>query len=448
MKNTTRSTIGILLAAIILTCLPQASSAQMSFEGDFRLRWYSDHFDEALDNRGTENYMRYLGRVRARAQINPKANFYTELTTWTENNPTSPARNIAGTGRMKFGVSQIFAELMEPDFLVFDLIRMRIGRQQFPIGKGLSQGESYYFYDKFDGGRLDISYRTNTLSLFGAITGQNVSESGLYPDPGSDQIYIARLSRPVFGQNLMGYYIYNKLRGQFNDSYIFGWGVSGDYMRNRLLYAVEFAHQKFHTLDGLPQKAGLGYMGNIAYRTSFGPFRSVKIETRYAAYQGDDETTEKIEMFSPLYPSFFWGSRRGYVSGGIGGDYPYDGRNLSGTRLWFTRFYVIPTAIPKLRIQLQYLMSAEYTDNVDYNPIDTLTGLPMTDYNSMDDEFSIKFYYNLSKQTQMQIRFARNYPNGDDADVNRSSPPDYRDYSWSEDRVSQTRYMAELSVKF
>lgn len=415
--------------AFLVVCGSVSQAAQFDVDGDFRLRWYSDQFSESMDDRGDENYMRYLGHIRAKARVNPKTQFYTELITWTENNTEVPARNIAGTGRMNWGISQIFAELVEPNFLVFDLVRARVGRQQFPIGEGLSQGESSYYSDKFDAIRFDMSYRAYVLSVFGSITGQNLSASGLYPDPGSDQLYIARLSRAFGDHTLMGYYIYNKLRNDFDDSYVVGGGLSGNFMKTRLTYFGEVAFQDYHTLEGLPERGGMGYMLGASYRWVMGPFKSVKVETKYAAYQGDDASTDKVEIFSPLYPSFYWGSRRGYVDGGIGGDYPFDGRNPEGSRLWYSRFYVVPGKIPQMRIQLQYVMINEYVDN--------------DGYNTMEDEFSIKVYYQLSPSTQLQFRFARNFPNGDDYDLNESGT-----ISWSEDRVEQTRFMTELRVRF
>ena len=429
MKSKYNIFASIIILGLMLMPVKPTKAAQFDVDGDFRLRAYSDHFSEALDNRGTENYMRYLGRLRAKARVNPKAHFYTELITWTDNNPVSPARNIAGTGKMQYGLSQIFAELVEPNFLVFDLVRARVGRQQFPIGEGLSQGESANFFDRFDGVRLDMSRGPYVLSLFGAITGQNLSESGLYPDPGSDQLYIARLSRPIANQSVMAYYIYNKLRGDFNDSQILGGGMSGGFVSNRLTYFAEAAYQTFNTLDGIPDKGGMGYMGGVGYRWTMGPFKSVKVETRYAAYQGDDATTDKVEIFSPLYPSFYWGSRRGYVDGAIGGDFPWNGRNPEGSRLWYSRIYFIPSSLPQIMLQFQYVKIDEYVNN--------------DGYNSMDDEFAIKLYYQLSPQARMQFRFARNFPNGDDFDLNESGL-----ISWSEDRVKQTRFMTELQVKF
>nr|MBN2278076.1 hypothetical protein [candidate division Zixibacteria bacterium] len=430
MEKFSRIYIPIIVTLLLILGSSEEILAQVNFSGDFRLRAYSDHFYNDQDGRGNENYIRHLARIRAKIQANRNTFFYTELITWTQDNPLSPVRNISGTGRMQYGISQVFAEIMFPDLPFFDLVRLRAGRQQFPIGNGLSMGESYYFFDKFDGVRLDMAWQEYSLSLFGAITGQNVSASGLYPDPGSDQIYIARLSRPILNQDVMTYYIYNKLRGDFNDSYIWGGGASGDFMAGHLDYFVEGAGQWFNTLDGLPDKGGLGYMGGISYRWSWGPFHSIKAETRYAAYQGDDIDTPDIETFSPLYPSFFWGSRVGYVNGAIGGDFPYNGRNPEGSRILYTRLYVIPSKIPALRIQLQYLNVGEYVDN--------------DDYNSMDDEFSLMFYYELSKQARLQFRFARNIPNEyEDRDVNESGQ-----VSWSEDRISMSRFMTEIQVVF
>ncbi len=312
---------------------------------------------------------------------------------------------------------------------MFDLMRARIGRQQFPIGKGLSQGDSYYNFDRFDAIRFDFALRSYTLSTFSAITEQNLSATGLYPDPGSDQLHIVRLTRPIMKQEFMGYYIYNRLRGQFNDSYIIGGGFNGDAKKGRLTYFLEVAHQTFHTLDGLPEKGGIGYMGGISYRWTWGPFRSIKVETRYAAYQGDDASTEKVEQFSPLYPSFFWGSRVGYVDGAIGGDYPNTGHNLEGSRIWYTRIYFIHKNLPKLRVQLHYIKMEEYVNN--------------DNYNSFDDELSLNMYYQLSTQTQLQFRACRNFPNDDDYDLDGGGT-----ISWGEDRVEMTRFMMEFQVKF
>ena len=429
--NNIRYTILLALgAAMVLLTLSSVQAARTSLEGDFRLRAYNDRFTNDMDGRGDENYMRYLARIRSKVQVSPQTTFYAEFTSWIDNNPLSPTRNIAGTGKMQYGISQIFAELKQPNVLFVDLLRLRVGRQQFPIGEGLSLGESYYYFDRFDGAHLDLYISGYALSLFGAIVDQNLSTSGLYPDPGSEQLYVGRLSHGLFGHDVMGYAIYHKLKGQFNDSYVVGGGVNGERERGRLTYFVEGAYQRFNVLDGLPKKAGIGYMAGIGYRWNMGPFRSVKVETRYAAYQGDDSTTADIEMFSPLYPSFFWGNRVGYVSGSIGGDYPFNGRNPEGTRLWWTRAYVIPYRLPKLRIQAEYLYITEWVDN--------------DGYDSMDSEVALKFYYEISTGTRLELRFAHDFPNEDyDRDMNGNGA-----ISWAEDRVSVTRFMVGYTVNF
>jgi hypothetical protein len=136
-----------------------------------------------------------------------------------------------------------------------------------------------------------------------------------------------------------------------------------------------------------------------------------------------------VEIFSPEYPSFYWGSRAGYVDGAVGGDYPYDGHNYEGCRILYARAYVVPRQIPKMRLQLQYVAVSEYIDN--------------DNYNTMDDELALNLYYEVSPQARVQFRFAKNYPNGEDRDLNESGQT-----SWSEDRVGKTRFMTELEVKF
>ena len=290
-------------------------------------------------------------------------------------------------------------------------------------------GDSYYFVNEFDGVRVDLSLGNFTLSTLGAITGQNLSESGLYPDPGSDQIYATRLGFPLFDHDVILYHIYDKPRGIYNDNQILGAGLNGKKISGRLDYFIEAAYQEFNTLDGLPEKGGIGYMAGIGYRQPLWVFRSVKVETRYAAYQGDDAETRRVEQFSPSYPSFFWGNRTGYVDGLIGGVYPYDGRNLEGCRLWYSRIYFIPKWQPKLRLQFDYISVSEYVDN--------------DKYNTMDDEFSVKLYYELNRQARFHFRYSENYPNGEDFDVNKSGT-----LSWSEDRIYRRRYMLEFQVKF
>jgi hypothetical protein len=402
--------------------------AQFNVEGDFRVRWYSDSFPETRDKRDHENYMRYLSRLRAKTRVGQNTTFNAELVSLIDN-PGQPVRNIAGTGPMRFGVSQLYADYTEQNFLIFDVARFRVGRQQFPIGNGLSMGESYYYYDKFDGGRLDLAYNPFTLSLFGAVTGQNLSSSGLYPDPGSDQLYIARLASTVYEQDVMMYVIQQKLRGAFNDNTIFGGGASGGIYFRDLDYFVEAAVQDFHTAPGVPGKGGIGYMGGISYRWGMGPFRSIKVETRYAAYQGDDAKTRKIEQFSPPYPNFFWGNRVGYVNGDVGGDYPRNNQNLEGSRIWYSRIYFILRELPKFRLQLQYIKVNEYINN--------------DGYDTMDDEFSVRLYYSISNQSQVQLRYSRVIPNGNDKDKDGGGV-----ITTSEDRFFTNSYMMEWQIEF
>ena len=418
----------ITLYFCMILFLTVTTKAQFNIEGDFRVRWYTDKFHEALDNRGDETYMRYYGSLKGNVKASKNISFTTELLTIIQNQ-NNTVRNIVGTGPMSYTISQIYAELAQPNFSIFDMARIRVGRQPFGMGSGLSFGESYYFRDKFDGARIDLAYSPVTLTLFGAITGQNLSESGLYPEPGSDQIYAARLAGNVMDQNVMTYYILQRLRGSFNDNQIFGLGVTGDFLNARLDYFAEFAAQSFNTAPGLPEKGGIGYMGGVGYRWSWGPFSSVKVEARYAAYQGDDASTKKIEQFSPPYASFFWGDRNGYVNGEIGGDFPWRGRDLEGSRILYGRIYVIPRIFPDLRIQLQYLKMNEYIDN--------------DNYNSKDDEISLRLYYKLFNQSQLSLRYTHSFPNDEDKDVNNSGL-----LSSSEDRVAYSRIMLELRVVF
>ena len=170
-------------------------------------------------------------------------------------------------------------------------------------------------------------------------------------------------------------------------------------------------------------------MYGAAYRFSYGPFKSIKVESKYAAYQGDDKSTTKIEQFSPQYPSFFWGERTGYVNGEIGGDQPHANRNLEGCRIWYSRIYFVPYMFPKVRVQFQYTKVNEYVNN--------------DGYNSMDDEWAIKVYYSLTKNTQMQFRYGRVIPKDKDFDVNKSGS-----ISSTEDRVGMNRYMLDFQVSF
>jgi hypothetical protein len=414
--------------AFLLGMQPATVRAQFTVDGEFRTRWYSDRFGDALDKRGQENYIRYMGRIRAKAAIGTQASFFTEFITLTDN-PVAPVRNIAGTGAMRYGVSEIYAEITGMNFLVFDVARLRVGRQQFPIGNGLSLGESYN-PDKFDGARLEVARGLFTLGLFGAITGQNLSSSGLYPDPGSDQMYVARLGVNFVKQDLMAYAISHRLRGEFNDSYILGGGSSGSFLVDKLEYFGEFAYQKFNTAPGLQTRSGIGYMAGLGYQWTWWVFRSMKFETRYAAYQGDDASTpDKIEQFSPLHASFFWGARTGYVSGDIGGDFPNKTLNREGSRIWYSRFYVVPRALPRLRLQVQFVHVSEYVNN---------DGI-----NFMDDEFAFRAYYTISNQVQLQGRYSLVWPNDGDRDLDASGG-----ISSSEDRLTVRSLMMEIQVRF
>jgi hypothetical protein len=428
MKN--KNHFRCILIVFALTIVAQQLPAQLNVEGDFRIRWVSDNFTKALDDRAHENYISYLSRIRATGKVGRGTSFHTEVINMSDKRVESNigGTGLAGTGFLRWSISTIYAQLTEPNFLIFDVVRFRAGRQQFPIGNGLSLGESWYYIDKFDGGRIDLAYKILNLSLFGAITGQNLSATGLYPEPGSDQLYVARLGTEVLNQSVMSYFISHKLRGSYNDSYIFGLGSAGAVIKD-LDYSGEFAYQKFNTAPGLSTKAGIGYMGTASYRWAMGPFRVVKFETRYAAYQGDDAKTKKIEQFSPPYPSFFWGERTGYANGEIGGTFPYKTRNLEGVRIWYSRIYFTPKLFPDFRLQFQYLMVKEYNDN--------------DGYNTFDDEYSIRLYYTISKQSQLQFRFTQSLPNEADKDLSNNGI-----ISSSEDRTSRIRFMVEWQIKF
>lgn len=413
---------------IIIFLITIELKAQMNLEGDFRVRYYSDQFYNTMDNHGAENYFRFMGRLRGKMKAGNNIFFNTEIISLSDN-PFIAARNIQGTGKMKFGISQLYGDLLFPDFLVFDLARLRVGRQQFGIGNGLSFGDSYYYLDKFDGVRADFAYNQFSLTLFGAITGQNLSSSGLYPEPGSDEIYAAKLGANIEKHEVISYFILQRLRGLFNDNYIAGGGVNGSFLRDKLEYFGEFAYQKFNTLPGLPEKAGIGYMAGVSYIFPFSIFRSVKVEARFAAFQGDDATTEKIEQFSPAFPNLFWGDRTGYVNGEVGGDYPHKGLDLEGSRIFYGRIYFVPEFMPKIRLQFQYVLVRDYVNN------DGVT--------TKDDEFGVRLYYSLTKQTQLQFRFARTIPNAEDLDLNKSGV-----ITSIEDRYGVNRFMFEINMAF
>ena len=403
--------------------------AQFDVGGDFRLRWYNDIYSQTLDDRGRVNYTRMLARINTSYKASDMVKFNVEVMNLADTS-TSPARGISGTGPIHFAVSQLYAELKKADYLGFDMIRARAGRQQFSIGSGLTFGESYYYYDKFDGGRLDLSKDEFSLTLFGAIYGQDLSANGLWPQQSSDNIYAARLGAKFYDQEFMLYGILNRPRGDYNDSYITGGGLSGSFLADKLDYALEGAYQKFNNAPGGLDKAGIGYMGSLGYSFSVGPFRTIKVETKYAAMQGDDPNTTKIEQFSPAFPDFEFGERTGFVNGVIGGSYPHDDKYAQGSRIWYSRIYFVPNDLRRLRLQLQYTKVGPYVSRLD-------------NYNEFDNELQVKLYYTLNSMTQLQLRYERIIPNGADTDLNKNGT-----ISSTEDRNYLDSFMFEVRVKF
>ncbi|MCE1189483.1 MAG: hypothetical protein LWX56_10105 [Ignavibacteria bacterium] len=414
--------------ALVILCSVTPVQAQVTLDGEFRIRWYSDVYECTRDARDKENYMRVFARMHSLWKASDIASVNMEMATVTEN-PNSPTRNISGTGVYKYAITQLYAELNKTDYWGLDAIRLRAGRQQFQIGNGLVMGESNYYIDRFDGARVDLAYDKFTLTGFGAIYGQNVSASGLYPDPGSDQIYVVKAGAEVEKQELMAYYLVDKPRGDYNDYYILGGGVASSLMKGHLEYFGEFAYQKFNTPDGAPKKHGIGYMAGVAYRFAWGPFKSIKVETKYAAMQGDDSTTADQEIFSPQFPNFFWGERTGYANGVAGGDYPYHQKNLEGCRIWYSRIYFVPKIAPKVRLQFQYTNVNEYKNN--------------DGYNSMDDELAVKLYYTFSSNVQAQFRYGRVLAKDSDYDPQKTNV-----VTSSKDRYDMNRYMFDLQIQF
>ncbi len=403
--------------------------AQFDVGGDFRLRWYTDAYTQTRDDRPKVNYSRMLARINTSYKVSDLAHLNIEVMNLADTS-TSAARGISGTGPIHFGVTQLYAEITKADFMGLDLIRFRGGRQQFSVGNGLSFGESYYYYDKFDGARLDVSYDPISLTLFGAIYGQDVSSNGLWPDAPADQIFVANIGAKVLEQDLIAYGITNHPRGEFNDSYILGAGSSGSFLNDKLDYFVEGAYQKFIQPPGAANKSGIGYMAGLGYKFSLYPFRSIKIETKYAAMQGDDPNTAEIEQFSPPFPDFEFGERKGFVNSVIGGDYPHKDKNLEGSRIWFSRIYFIPKILPKFRLQFQYTKVGGYEKRTD-------------GYNQFDDEWQIKAYYSVTSRIQFQVRYERVIPNDADKDINQNGV-----ISSLEDRYFLDSFMFEIRLKF
>jgi len=69
---------------LLATCLigTAGTGRAQELEADFRLRFYNDKFLNTMDNRGTEDYIRYLARIRAKWDANAHASFYNELITF------------------------------------------------------------------------------------------------------------------------------------------------------------------------------------------------------------------------------------------------------------------------------------------------------------------------------------------------------------------------------
>jgi len=430
MKNVAmKYIIGIFTAGLFtLTALiPDVVYSQFTVDGDFRIRTYYDNFDGASDDRESLAYLRYLSRINARANASRNVRFQTEFTTISDNE-LQPVRGIAGSGGLSYGLSQLFAESVHANLGFIDVLRLRVGRQQFPIGRGLSQGESAYFINNFDGIRTDLSMNRFRLSLFGAVTQQGLSPSGLFPTADADRIYIARLASTFAEQDVMSYFIYNEPMGMFNDSYILGVGGRGSVLFEEMDYFWEFAHQRFNQAPGLPDMNGIGYMFGIGHRVPVGPFRWFKVETRFAGFEGNDPDEDRIGRFSPRFPSFFWGDRAGFANPVIGGDYPREGRDLSGSHIWYIRSYVVPHFLPQSRFQIQYVRVREWVDKDSFNP-----------YNN---EFSARIYYQVSSNNRFQFRYVRRFPNEENID------PDERLVSSTTDLFKIHRFMLEWHIRF
>jgi hypothetical protein len=173
----------------------------------------------------------------------------------------------------------------------------------------------------------------------------------------------------------------------------------------------------------------MGYMAGLSYLWSAGPFRSIKAEIRTAGYEGDDASTRDVEMFSPIFPSWWWGDRTGFANGRVGGNWPNRGRNPEGGRVWYGRVYFSPKAYPRTRVQFQYVAAYDWVDN--------------DDYNTNNDEFGVKLYYRVNDNVRVQGRYVRRISNGDDKDVNGNGT-----ITRIEDRTEVDRYMVEFRFRF
>jgi hypothetical protein len=415
------ATLGLLVA------LP--AQGQVRFGGDFMMRFYNEKFDNTMDNREGLNYTRVRARLSMDAPIGKTAGVHTDFVT-VSSNPTLPARAIGGLGPLSYGISQIYGDMVTPNVPMWDLTRIRVGRQHYSLGDGLTLGDSYYQLNQYDAGRVDLMRGSWTLGLFGSITRQEVTADGYYPKPGSDQLYVAKVESELYDHVLLAYSAYEKQRADFNDNVVFGLGARGHLFTRDIEYSGEFASQDFNTLPGLPDKGGIAYMGGLSYTWSMGPFRTVKAEFRTAGYQGDDPSTREIETFEPYYPAWAWGDRVGYVNGDVGGDYPHDGKRLEGSRIYFSRIYFSPSAWPDFRLQLQYATVDAWEKS-------------NSGATGSSDEYGVKLYYSVNQNVRLQARYFLRTQGGGDADVNDSGV-----ISSSEDKYDARRIVFEFLYKY
>ncbi len=419
---------GLLLTTLLVLLAAPQVRAQVQVGGDFLVRSYLEQYGETRDDRPDLSYMRYLGRLYLYSPLGEYGSFHSDFVTISDN-PVFPPRTIAGSGPIYYGISQIYGEILTPHAPWADMARFRIGRQHYELGSGLTLGDSYYMIDGFDALRADLARGSWTVGLMAAITAQDVTEGGFSAEKGSDQLYVAKLEYGMYDHTLLAYSVYDKRRGVFNDNIVTGFGATGHIGVRDLEYFGEAATQRYNRLTGMPKKGGTAYMAGLSYRWSAGPFRVIKVEVRGAGYQGDDAATDRVEIFEPYYPSWFWGDRAGYVNGSLGGDYPHLGRRPEGARVWYGRIYFSLASLPKYRLQLQYVSVEDWVNN------DGVT--------EPNDEFGAKLYYTLNNNIQLQARYMIRRANSADADLNGNGA-----ISRYEDRYDVDRLMVEFRVQF
>ncbi|MCP4573998.1 MAG: hypothetical protein GY838_16690 [bacterium] len=418
-----------ILTGILFLLLGAAQApAQIQVGGDVMMRYYWENAWNTRDDRESLNSSRILSRLYVDTSVGEHAAFHADLVTISEN-PVYPARTISGAGNIIYGISQVYGEMMTPNLPLFDLARLRFGRQHYKLGQGLTLGDSYYQLDMYDSVRADLMVGNFTFGLMGAVTSTEVSSGGYYPKPGSDRIYVGKVEYELYDHTLLGYTVYEAPQGDFNDNVITGLGAKGRIVLRDLQYFGELATQNFNTLSGLPDKGGMAYMGGISYRWSMKGFRTIKVEVRGAGYEGDDAGTEKVEIFEPYYPSWYWGDRTAYVNGSIGGDYSHRGIRPEGSRVWYGRVYFSPTSLPKWRFQLQYATVSDWIDN--------------DGFDAGNDEWGLKLFYEINSNVRLQGRYFRRMASGADEDLNASGI-----ISRSEDEYEAQRIMVEMRVQF